>query len=677
MSTDASYIANHTLLGVDVQAGYDVDIPTASRYSGMYILGKQGMGKSSLLEWLIFQDIAKGYAVIVIDPHGDLIDAVMSQMPEKKLTKAYLLDMEDEAYPFGVNVFSGKKTTGSIAQTQAVDRVMHIFEVIWGDILNQRDLPRYLRLATLVLLANPGTTLVDMYYFLRDDDDVLREKMLRNVRDPDIKYFWQQYQSKSPSARKKEIEPLYNRLEGLFLGRTLVKNIVGQSETSIDFRAAIENREIILIKLPRKILPQDAGLIGTMLTAQIHAAIFSFSDMPAEKRPGFSLYVDEFEHFATPDFAEMFSEGRKYGVRLTLAHQTRSQIPRTLETLRSTTFNAATVICFSAPDDATEMSRLFPAKAVVRRDDIDPDPVDFLLTYGHNSPIMDKFTREYLRPEYNYMLSFKGQTIERYSGMVINPHARYEEVKQGLAELSRFLYEVEKSGNWQQPIPYQFAEMFKTWDVWNYVLNQTIITSLLALSLSDQQQIDKTRQFLNSLPVSDKAMMEHYRSMTYGGEYKPIFWDKKEYNKAVASLPQKRENFLSFLIAFRLVMRYLAENPIGKLTAPSTTQVASQIISLKQRQALVKTIQSTYQIRTIDTGDINYIPRAAGATERQTRRRAILEQTHTKYCKKASEVEQAIMRRAGVYRQEAQPATAQDGRQQPSEAEQWVSYEEL
>ncbi len=212
------YIATHTLLGEDATTGMDVDIADVTRYSGMYVLGKQGVGKSSLLEFLIWQDIArKDTSVIVIDPHGDLVDAVISQIPERRLAKTYLLDMEDEVYPFGVNVFSGKKGTGSIAQTQAVDRVMHIFEVIWGDILGQRDLPRYLRLATLVLLANPGTTLVDMYYFLRDDDDRLREKMLRNVRDPDVRYFWQSFSNKSPSARKKEIEPLFNRLEGLFL----------------------------------------------------------------------------------------------------------------------------------------------------------------------------------------------------------------------------------------------------------------------------------------------------------------------------------------------------------------------------------------------------------------------------------------------------------------------------
>src|SRR5258708_3624127 len=253
-------------------------IPDTDRFAGMYVLGVQGVGKSSLLEGLICQDIGKGYSVIVIDPHGDLVDRVIGDKNQQILSRMYLFDMQDEEYPFGINVFSSKKTQTSIAQAQAVDRVMHIFEVLWGDVLSQQNLPRYLRAATIALFSNPGTTLVDMYDFVLDD--TLREKMLRNVLDPTIKQFWEyQYNSKSQSVRSKEIAPLINRLEALFMGRSLVRNIVGQSATTIDFRAAIENREILLIKLPLKTLPQDARLIGTMLIAQIHAAIFSFADM--------------------------------------------------------------------------------------------------------------------------------------------------------------------------------------------------------------------------------------------------------------------------------------------------------------------------------------------------------------------------------------------------------------
>ncbi len=259
-------VLTHTLLGYHPETQDSFIIPDTDRFAGTYILGVQGVGKSSLLEYMIYQDIGvKNTAVIVIDPHGDLIDHVIGQMQaenETDCSRMFLFDMQDEAYPFGVNVFSGQKHQTTISQTQAVERVMHIFEVLWGDVLSQQNLPRYLRAATIALFSNPGSTLVDMYDFLLND--TLREKMLKNVSDPTIKQFWEyQYDSKSPSVRVREIAPLINRLESLFMGRSLVRNIVGQSATTIDFRRAIENKEILLIKLPLKTLPQDASLIGT------------------------------------------------------------------------------------------------------------------------------------------------------------------------------------------------------------------------------------------------------------------------------------------------------------------------------------------------------------------------------------------------------------------------------
>src|SRR5205807_5984803 len=114
------------------------------------------------------------------------------------------------------------------------------------------------------------------------------------------------------------------------MGRSLIRNIIGQPETSINFRSAIENKEVILIRLTLKTVAQDARLVGTLLIALIHAAIFSFADVPEQQRPGFSLYIDEFQHFVTTDISEMFTEGRKFGIRLTVSHQYRSQLPAPL-----------------------------------------------------------------------------------------------------------------------------------------------------------------------------------------------------------------------------------------------------------------------------------------------------------------------------------------------------------
>src|SRR5437764_1459826 len=141
------------------------------------------------------------------------------------------------------------------------------------------------------------------------------------------------------------------------MGRSLIRNIIGQRETSINFRKAIENKEVILIRLPLKTVAQDARLVGTLLIALIHAAIFSFADVAEEQRPGFSLFVDEFQHFATSDFSEMFTEGRKFGVRVTVAHQYRSQLATFLQ---AATMTARTKVCFQCtPEDAREMAHLY------------------------------------------------------------------------------------------------------------------------------------------------------------------------------------------------------------------------------------------------------------------------------------------------------------------------------
>ena len=455
-------------------------VPDLDRYSGMYMLGVQGAGKSSLLELLVRYDLCKQPrrpAVIVIDPHGDLVDHIIAQLSLETKdadvpSHIFLFDMQDENYPFGVNVFSGQKHQTTISQTQAVDRVMHIFEVLWGDVLSQQNLPRYLRAATIALFSNPGTTLVDMYDFLLNDS--LREKMLKNVADPTVKQFWEyQYDSKSPSVRVREIAPLINRLEALFMGRSLVRNIIGQSATTIDFRKAIENQETLLIKLPLKTLPQDASLIGTMLITQIHAAIFSFADMPAEKRPGFSLYVDEFQHFATPDFSEMFTEGRKFGARVTLAHQYRGQIPDTLKSVRAAMMTARTKVCFQlTPEDAREMARIFETPESTKGEEtieIDPKPVEYLITYGHDHPQVQTFIDTYLRPMRSqrrggrieitdYFAGYATETVANLMGYTTQ--RTIPTVSDPEPYLNSYLYEAMKRRSAVFPIPLEIVYGF-------------------------------------------------------------------------------------------------------------------------------------------------------------------------------------------------------------------------
>src|SRR6185312_11368252 len=177
-------VLNNVPVGSHPETGDVFLVPDKDRFAGTYALGVQGVGKSGLLENLIAFDVTNDKAVIVIDPHGDLITHCLAQMPANRLHTTYVLDMEDEGYPFGVNIFGAGKLDTNVAQIQAVDRVMHVFEVQWRDVLNQQHLPRYVRAAIITLLANPGSTLVDMQKLFHDD--TVRHEMLKNVTEPTV-----------------------------------------------------------------------------------------------------------------------------------------------------------------------------------------------------------------------------------------------------------------------------------------------------------------------------------------------------------------------------------------------------------------------------------------------------------------------------------------------------------
>ena len=554
-------------------------IPHKDRFSGTYILGVQGVGKSGLLENLILHDIHHNQAVIVIDPHGDLTAHCIAQMPPEKLSKTFLLDLEDEDYPFGLNVFTDVGNNSAVALHQSIDRVMHCFEVLWPEALQQQHLPRFLLASVITLLANPGSTLVDMYKLLVVDS--YRHKMLQNVKDESVHQFWQvQYDELSAVDRLTRVRPLLGRLEALFMGRSLVRNIVGQRQTTIDFRQAIENKEIIFIRLPIKTLTQDSRLIGTLLVAQIHAAIFSFSNLPEDQRPGFSLYCDEFEHFATSDFSEMFTEGRKFGVRLTLAHQYRRQIP---EFLRAATLTARTVVCFQPiPEDAREMSQRFlNGTATIEPEDIEVRPVEYLLHSHTEEPIVRTFIERYLQPLQSH--ASNGQVEIRKPGFQAN-HVPYwilsveapkdkPKTSDPTLALNRLLHEVMRTGNASLFIPPEIVYGFSN------------------------------------------CGKGFYANFLYARKQRTLLTDKISYPKALVvsgvnglrwTRPPEdsKEQMYHFLFHLRALMAYLADNPIGKKSTLSATEVAHMLTSLPKRAAFVRSGEDTGVIYTDKTAPL-------------------------------------------------------------------------
>jgi hypothetical protein len=379
-----------TELGKDLSTGKKILVKDSVRQSGMYILGVPGQGKSLFLGSLIHQDLHKGYAVILFDPHDDLIHHVIAQMPEASLEKTYLLDMTDTDYPFGLNLFDCPDATDDIARAITVDRVMHIFEKLWPEIKGIL-LEKLLRYITLTFVEVPGHTLADIPRLLRDD--AFRASIVSRLTNEDVKAYWcEEYNAMTPAERRTETQALFNRLAA-FLSVHAVKNIVGQRHTTIDFQRAIHEGEVLLIRLPIKRMHHSAALIGTVLLAHIHAATFAFGDLDWDKRPGYSLYVDEFQNFATSDFADLFKEGRKFGIRITVVHQDRHDL---LPVIRSATLTASTIVCFqTTPNDAVELAPVHLDSSVkLRPEHIYPDVLNRLRLHEH--PEVQEFFRSYV-----------------------------------------------------------------------------------------------------------------------------------------------------------------------------------------------------------------------------------------------------------------------------------------
>ncbi len=380
-----------TSLGIDTQTDEELKVEDKKRNQGMYITGSQGTGKSTFIEHVLYQDFVKNYAVIAIDPHGQLIDHLIASMPEHRLKDAYVLDMTDSEYAFGLNLFYCEHYDDPIERAIVIDQVEHIFEKIFADTPKGLLLPKVLRNITLTFLEHQGMTLTDVDNLLHND--AFRKKLTDQLKNPDVKRYWQQYDSMRPNRRERETEGIDNRLP-TFLTAPFVKHIIGQPTSRLDVRKAILNHEILLIKLPMKRLLYTAGIIGTILLAYIHQATFSFENMKEEERPGFTLVVDEFQNFSTPDFAELFKEGRKYGARTFVANQDRHDLS---DVNRRATLQAYTVLSFrTTPEDASDLAGKFiETTPKLHPEDIYPDVLKHLPE--HQNPDVVSFYETYVR----------------------------------------------------------------------------------------------------------------------------------------------------------------------------------------------------------------------------------------------------------------------------------------
>ena len=605
-------------------------VSETDRRTGFYISGTTGYGKSGLLRRLIHEDARRGNAVIVLDPNHDLVMDVLAELPESCLSRTYLLNMKDEEYPFGVNVFAVGKLKTSSERTQAVERLVHIFDVLWPDVTKQQNLPLYLRTTAIAMLANQGKTMVDMLNFLTKTP--FREAMLQHVTDPMTLDFWEEPGRGDGDMR---VTPLVNRLRSLFMGRELVRNIVGQARNSISFRRSIEGREIILIDLPLADLGEDAKLVGTLLLAQIYAAVFSFADTPPEQRPGVSLYVDEMQNFATVDFVKFFTEGRKYGIRTTVAHQYRDQLP---DFLQSATKSTGVKLCFRLnADDAKEMAQYFPAnEKVIKPEDIDPHVTEtFLVRASDYGPMVEMFVDGFLQPLQRYRRGrgkveivnggFDGRAVAlgmMSGGQTSGPI----QVDDPTYFLDRLFYDVMRTGDWRLPIP---------WEIPRGLANAG---KGFFAAARGAKEWELGPEIMERFPAN--LVMP-----TGDGDYR---WMRQP--------ESSKETFYFLLFCLRSVMRQLSEEPIGKESVANAAETAKMLTQLPKRAAFIRAGDHGGTIYTHDT------PPQVSEYEQERRYQLVQQRTRLKYCHPREDVEQALLnQRSAAPQRPVAPSPALEG----------------
>lgn len=314
-------------------------IKRTDRRRHMYIIGKTGMGKTTLLENLIISDIINGEGCCYIDPHGDTAEKLLDFIPPHRINDVIYLNPADTEFPISFNVL---EAVDEINKNFVASGLISVFKKLWADSWGPR-LEYILRNAILSLLDYPGSTLLGIMRILVERE--YREKVVSKIKDPVVKSFWvNEYSKWNEKTLQEVISPIQNKV-GQFLSNFLIRNIVGQVKSTIDLRDIMDNRKILILNLSKGRIGEDTmQLLGSMIVTKLYLAAMSRVDVPENERPDFYLYVDEFQNFANESFANILSEARKYRLNLIVAHQYIEQLPE--EVVSAVFGNVGTLINF-------------------------------------------------------------------------------------------------------------------------------------------------------------------------------------------------------------------------------------------------------------------------------------------------------------------------------------------
>jgi hypothetical protein len=308
------------------------------------------------------------------------------------------LDVEDWEYPFGLNLFACAPNSTIREQAAVASFVAHAFEKIWSVGTDTPRLMQNIRAVTRTLIHNPITTIAEaplLYAY-----EPVRRRLLSRVQNPQIHLFWEQYAQKSLRDREIYSESTLNKINA-FLDEPMIRNILAQEATTVNWRESMDSGKIVLIKLSPQ-FEEASTLIGSIIIGQLLLTAFSRADTPEGERRPFHLYCDEFQRFATSDFATIISESRKFRIRPFLSNQSVEQLD---SATRAAVAGAGMLICFRVSgQDAKTIARNFsttPTRQVIGSEPVRApvsDILGHLVSHGHTNPVVSAFTSDYLMP---------------------------------------------------------------------------------------------------------------------------------------------------------------------------------------------------------------------------------------------------------------------------------------
>lgn len=334
-------------------------IKAKDRTRHVYVIGKTGMGKSTLLENMAIQDIKNGNGLAFIDPHGQTAETLLDYIPESRKDDVLYFAPFDTENPVSFNVM---EDVGPEKRHLVVSGLMSVFKKIWVDAWSAR-MEYILQNTLMALLEYPDSTLLGVNRMLSDKK--YRKKVVDNIKDPSVRSFWvDEFANYNERYMQEAGDAIKNKI-GQFTANPLIRNIVGQPKSSFDVRDIMDKKKILIMNLSKGLVGEsNANLLGSMLTTRIYLAAMSRADMGQEEMrlaPNFYFYVDEFQSFANATFANILSEARKYKLNLTIAHQYIEQME---EEVRNAVFgNVGTIITFRVgPFDAEILETVFTPK---------------------------------------------------------------------------------------------------------------------------------------------------------------------------------------------------------------------------------------------------------------------------------------------------------------------------